>query len=415
MTSERDYITKVNFALAAVHYPNQPVMEVMSSWPGLIEDLLKHDHFGQVVVKSSFLKDDAERITSGISNTLKKIEAIHAYLRQTIEWNGVNNLLAGDLKEVLEKKKGTAADINFLMASMLNKIGFLVDMVILSTRDHGFIRPQFPMTEQFNYVVCAARVDGVPILLDATEKYLPFTVLPMRCLNGQGLMVSNISPTWIDLSSATKARTVVDANLSMDNEGVLSGKLQFTHGGYDAFKMRKEYHLKGEDEYVKAFSQIKNWQVEKSEFQNVKDLNLSVKESHQVSNNEHSSMAGDIIYINPFVRSAEEINPFTSKTREFPVDFGCPIEKMFIIKITLPDEFVVDELPQSKIFRLPDNSAKYTYNATQAANIVSITANFQINKALFVTDEYQDLREFYNQVIAKQAEQIVLKKKQLKK
>jgi hypothetical protein len=33
-----------------------------------------------------------------------------------------------------------------------------------------------------------------------------------------------------------------------------------------------------------------------------------------------------------------------------------------------------------------------------------------INKAMFVQDEYPILREFYNQMIAKQTEQIVLKK-----
>jgi hypothetical protein len=33
-----------------------------------------------------------------------------------------------------------------------------------------------------------------------------------------------------------------------------------------------------------------------------------------------------------------------------------------------------------------------------------------INKGVFAQDEYPNLREFYNQMVAKQAEQIVLKK-----
>jgi hypothetical protein len=35
----------------------------------------------------------------------------------------------------------------------------------------------------------------------------------------------------------------------------------------------------------------------------------------------------------------------------------------------------------------------------------------QVNKSLFMQEEYPDLREFYSLVVAKQAEQIVLKKK----
>jgi hypothetical protein len=34
-----------------------------------------------------------------------------------------------------------------------------------------------------------------------------------------------------------------------------------------------------------------------------------------------------------------------------------------------------------------------------------------VGRSLFVQDEYVNLREFYNLVVAKQAEQIVLKKK----
>jgi hypothetical protein len=187
--------------------------------------------------------------------------------------------------------------------------------------------------------------------------------------------------------------------------------LQFTFEGYDAFKMRKDYDTKGEKEYTKSFFQSADWQIKNSEFLNVKDLGLPVKVMHEVSLGEYASVSGDVIYLNPFVHSKEETNPFKSASREFPVDFGSPVEKMVMIRINLPEGYVVDELPQSKIFKLAGNSAKYTYNATQAGNLISVTSNIQINKTLFAQDEYPDLREFYSQVIAKQAEQIVLKKK----
>jgi hypothetical protein len=118
-----------------------------------------------------------------------------------------------------------------------------------------------------------------------------------------------------------------------------------------------------------------------------------------------------LIYLNPFVLLRQEENPFKSEKREYPVDFGSPHEKIYMIKITIPDGFLVDELPQSRVMVLPDNTAKYSYNLTQISNQIIITSGFQINRNIFVQDEYPHLREFYNQVIAKQAEQIVLKKK----
>jgi len=42
---------------------------------------------------------------------------------------------------------------------------------------------------------------------------------------------------------------------------------------------------------------------------------------------------------------------------------------------------------------------------------LSITSSLNINRSLFSQVEYPNLREFYNVMVAKQAEQIVLKKK----
>jgi hypothetical protein len=84
---------------------------------------------------------------------------------------------------------------------------------------------------------------------------------------------------------------------------------------------------------------------------------------------------------------------------------------MYLGKFTIPEGFRVDEIPQSRVLVMPDKAAKYVYNITQIGNTVSIMSNLQINKTLFAQEEYPNLREFYNQVIAKQAEQIVLKKK----
>jgi hypothetical protein len=105
-------------------------------------------------------------------------------------------------------------------------------------------------------------------------------------------------------------------------------------------------------------------------------------------------------------------NLFKLDKREYPVDFGSPIEKVYMSKIRVPNEFVVDELPKSKIFMLPGNAAKYTFNLSQAGDLLTVVSVLQINKSMFTQDEYPDLREFYTQVVAKQAEQIVLKKKQ---
>jgi hypothetical protein len=77
----------------------------------------------------------------------------------------------------------------------------------------------------------------------------------------------------------------------------------------------------------------------------------------------------------------------------------------------LPEGYAVEELPQNKVYTLPGNAGRFTYSVTQTGNAIQVLSNLQINRSLIVQDEYPNLREFYNQIVAKHAEQIVLKKK----
>jgi hypothetical protein len=411
MTSEDDYVSKINFAISHYNFPGQPVQEIMGSWSKMNTDFLEMESFGKAVTGNGFLKKKAEEITAGVTDPTKKINVIYDYVRQNMEWNGTKDMLADPLKKVLELKKGTAGDINIFLASMLEKAGLEVDLVLLSTRDHGFVRKEYPMTRQFNYVVCAVRNAGNTILLDATDKYIPANVLPERCLNGQGLIISKDRHGWIELQPKAKARTVINADLALQESGEMKGVINFTRDGYDAHRMRKDYMSKGEETYLKDFLKTTSWQVSKSEFKDVKDLTLSTKENHELSIQEHAAVAGDMIYLNPFVTSQLENNPFKEETRQYPVDFGSAIEKVYICKIKVPENYAVDELPKSKSFMLPANAARFLFNVAQTGNTIMVTSTMSINKNLFLQDEYLNLREFYSQVIAKQSEQIVLKKK----
>jgi hypothetical protein len=106
-----------------------------------------------------------------------------------------------------------------------------------------------------------------------------------------------------------------------------------------------------------------------------------------------------------------ESNPFSLEERQYPVDFGHPIDHTYVCKIKIPDGYRVDELPVSKVLMLPGNAARYSYSVSQLGDVVNLTSTFQINKSIFVQTEYANLREFYTQVVGKQAEQIVFKKK----
>lgn len=411
ITTSRDYLSKMNFELVSTQYPNQPINRYMGSWEDINKQYSESSDFGGEVTGNGFLKRTVEEITTGMTKPEDKIGAIINYVNMNVAWDGTNRrLLSKNLKKVLEDKKGSSAEINLLIASMLDKADIKVSPVLLSTRDHGFVRETTPISSQFNYVICMATIGDKSMLLDGTEKLLPSGVLPERCLNGNGFVVSKEGYQWVKLQSA-KSRTVVNADLTLSGSGDLKGKLQIDRVGYAALASRKNYLSKDESEYVKDFLGDRSWEITKTKIENAKEINLPLKETYELIVNEHVVSTPEALYFNPLILQRMDVNPFKLETREYPVDYGSAFERIYTCRISIPEGYVVDELPQSKVFALPANAGRFTYSINQAGSLLSIVCNFQINQALFSQLDYPNLREFYNQVVAKQAEQVVLKKK----
>ena len=117
------------------------------------------------------------------------------------------------------------------------------------------------------------------------------------------------------------------------------------------------------------------------------------------------------IYFNPFMVERWETNPFKSRERHYPVDFGAPMETTFMLALEYPEKYVVDELPTNVAVALPQNGGRYLFNLTNMGNKVSITSIISLSKTVYASAEYPALREIYNRIVQLQQSQIVFKRK----
>ncbi|MCD4711103.1 MAG: hypothetical protein K8R52_09670 [Bacteroidales bacterium] len=76
----------------------------------------------------------------------------------------------------------------------------------------------------------------------------------------------------------------------------------------------------------------------------------------------------------------------------------------------MPEGYKVSELPKAAVVKLPDNSAKFTYRVVQSGNILMVYTSFSIRKSNYLPEEYENIKQFYQFVIDKQNELIVLSK-----
>lgn len=412
MNNTVDYISKINFELATIQMPNKPAQNFMNTWENLNTEFLDEENFGGVVNGSSFLNSITKDVTEGISDPVEKTAKIYAYVKSNIEWNGEYRKHTNDgLKKVLENKKGNSAELNLTLVSMFKKAGLNSNPVLISTRNHGFIRKQFPLSSQFNYVICSVTLGDKLLLLDATDRSLPMNVLPERCLNNDGFVISKENSGWINITPNFKSRTITNFDLTLNESGEMTGMISISREGYDAQRMRKSFITKGEEKYKSDLAASYKWELEKSKFDNTSELNAPVIEEHIVKVAEHIQVAGDVMYLNPLIMGQTSENPFKADSRIYPVDFGSPFEQVVIGRFTIPAGYSIEETPKPKRMLLVNSTGKFAYSLTLNGDKIQFTSQLVINKPLFSQEEYPDLREFYNQVLAKQAEQIVLKKK----
>ena len=411
LANQDDYISKIGFYISEVWVPGSRPHSLIKSWPAIVKEYYEDDSFGGQINGSGFLNETVEQLTAGMTDPEKKIEVIYKYVKGNVAWNSLTDRIPDrKFKKVLEEKKGSSSEINLLLVCMLRKAGLKADPMILSTRDNGMVREFLTQDDQFNDVICVVTVGEKKRLMDATDKDLPITTLPERCMNGMGMIVSENGPDWIPITSA-RSRKVISADLKIDPSGELTGKLIISRDGIAGGDMRRAYSELGEEKYLKAMLDGKSWEVGKSEFNNMQDPSVAAVENHQLTIREHAQASGSAIYLNPLVMDRMEENQFKSERREYPVNFPSPFEKLHVIKIALPDGFIAEDLPKPKLIGLPGGAGKYTYSVMQAGTTITVTSQLIINKSVFLPEEYPILREFYNQVLAKQAEQLVLKKK----
>jgi len=198
----------------------------------------------------------------------------------------------------------------------------------------------------------------------------------------------------------------------MTPDGTLEGVMKKTKSGYEAIKFRKAFaQADNEEAFVESLqNKQEGLSIESHSFENVVNSYQSVKEEYQITLDDKTEMAGNLIYLNPMLNEAYSENPFKMEKREYPVDYAIPIEETYMFQFTIPEGYAVESMPEKTTIGLPEKATVFSYNAKLIGDKLTVISRVKINRTLFGDTEYEALKEFYNLIIKKHTEQIVLKK-----
>jgi hypothetical protein len=407
-----NHITKVQFQLSEYREP-LVYRNIMGSWQKVAEQLMNSESFGQQLTKDNgWMNDILKPVLNGAGSPIEKAKKIFAYIRDNYTCTDHSDkFLDQSIKSLTKTKKGTVAEINLLLTAMLKHEDIEADPVMLSTRAHGFTYPLYPLMERFNYVVSRAIIEENEYYLDASEPRLGFGKLPLRCYNGHARVINKkimAVELTTDFVAEKKQTTVFIGN---DEKGNIFGSMQQVPGYYESYTLRDKIKEKGKDELQKEIAKDFGSDIVISKFEidslDNFESSLGIKYEFDMPTEKEN-----IIYITPMFGEGYKENPFKSAERVYPVEMPFTMDETFTLAMEVPKGYKVDEIPKSIVVKLNEqNEGFFEYRISVSGDQISLRSRIKIDRANFVPDEYEMLREFFNMVVAKQAEQIVFKKK----
>jgi len=407
-----NYATKIRYELQSYKFPGGAIHERTSSWEVIVRDLDEDDDFGKQISKSGLVKHVVEEISKQDQTPFEKMVAAHTYIKSHFKWNGNNSLYpVENLKKSFNDHAGNSADLNLSLILLLRELDLDAVPVALSTLNHGFLLESQPTLRGLDYVLALVKIDSVEYLLDATSPGQPYSYIPSRCLNGSGLVISQGPVRWVKLLNSEKNSDLLFADYIIDSTGSIKGNLKVSKSGYLAIQDRDDYKSSGNEAFTKKLKENqKLWDVGEIRFENMDNPDQKFNIIYSMSSSEICQLNGDMIYLNVLTGQGQNSNPFNPEKRMYPVDFNCPYRDSYVYNYQIPPGYKVESLPETVKFSLPDQSASFKFIVSAKEDKVMVSSILNISKTIFITSEYENLREFFARIVAKHAQQIVLKK-----
>lgn len=412
--NSENYLARFDIELSAINIPGVYYKEYATTWDAVAETLRKDEDFGQRITGISIFLNGLEKQIKSAASTPEARMALAFEEVKKIKWDKKESVWASSsgLSSALNKKIGNNADINLMLVLLLRKLDIDSNPLVLSTRENGVLPPYSVSFDKLNYVIAHAKIGEQSYLLDATEEKLPLGMLPERDLNGRGLLVGKSNIEWVDLSTSKKDKSVTMLNLKLSPEGVMKGEWTRSSFDYAALDRRNKYKTyNSQDEYLKSLeNKYIGLSIDKYEVEDLDSLIKPMSEKFTVVLKNRITKTSNQIFISPIQFEKWTENPFKLENRQYPVDFVTPIEKMQVFNLELPEGYQVEQLPQNIRAALPDNVATFQMQSSVNEKTVQVLFKLSINKPVFLQMEYLDLKAFFDQVVKKQSEMLIIKK-----
>jgi hypothetical protein len=407
ISSDDDYLVKLNFQLSKVIDQDGVSQNVITTWPEMIKDLIKNEDFGGFARKSEGIASKIFELKSlSLLPAQQKFDSILDFVKANFTWNKLNDKYASKSPRAFQKdKNGNNADINLFAIGLLNAVGIKAVPVILSTRDNGKIKYDYPFTHFFNYIVIMADIDGKKVLSDATNPLSKNDRIPEKCINDKGLIIQKDKVEWVGLQTVIPTKTQKAIMITV-SDSTQNAVIQSSSTEYSALDNRTDYgtntHIINKYLLNKGYSVVDSSIIVK----NQNDIKMPYILKYSI--NDKPEKVNNKIYVSPFLHEIIADSPLKQPNRSYPIDMIYPHKTSAFSEITIPDGYKVDFLPAND--KINNDQFEFDYTTAENDKKISVSMIYYFKEPVYDASEYSKIKYYFNEIVNKGSEKIVFVK-----
>jgi hypothetical protein len=318
--------------------------------------------------------------------------------------------------DVLKHERGSATQLTELFVGMARAAGLKAYLMLVPDRSLEVFTEGWLSFEQFDATIAIVNVDGKELMFDPGSRYCQYghlawqhtAVRGLRQVEGGGTeFAQTLGTPYID-NKVTRI-----ANLEMDEQGVVTGKVDLTFTGEPALEWRQRA-LSGDEESLRTSLRTsleamvpKSLEVKVAELHGVDEYEKPFSVTYEVKGSLGNTTGKRLVLpVNLF--EAGTAASFPHEKRELAVYFHYAAMHQDALRIKFPKAFELEAVPAAGKFSLP---GRETYGMIVESTPTSFTTRrtFLIGELLVNPKDYGELRKFYTQLESKDKENVVLK------
>lgn len=383
------------------------------------------------------IQTTAAQLTAGKTEFLDKLRPIARFAQRDVRYVaieiGVGGYQPHSAASIFQNRYGDCKDKATVMAAMLESVGIRSYYVVAQT-ERGVVSPDAPSMHSFNHVILAVQVPksvdlpkdfaavvetaktGKLLIFDPTDEVTPLGLLPPHLQGNYGLLTLESGSALIPLPKPEPrlnelART---AKFSLTSDGVLTGKVTEVRRGAEAWRKRHQLRSLAVGDRRKAFENVlapylTAFSLKDFSIDNLDDNDKDLVLTYSFEAPSYPKKMGPMLLVRPRVFGSKlEYIDLNKKERKFPFTFEAVSSQTDDFEISLPEGFVVDELPPPT--QVKDGALEYQSATAFSGQTLTYKRHYNVGDVLIPADKRADLQRFYSKVQQDEGSSAVLKR-----